>query len=291
MQRLHENDLVGHLKSRFGWLYEHVCLQAEYQPDDLPEHCNKEFTDPRQPGDLLFPELYDAPKLKVLKTALGSYGVASQLQQNPRPYGGGILKRSYFPSYDALLLTPSKDCSDAFFSWDCAVKGGANHDAISGQLWGKVRYDHPHYANRYVLIDLVVFKGDILKTLKMMRDFAEKHPWVREFVIEDKANGSPIITMLKEQLHSYNVIAFDPGARSKETRINAVVPLLEAGMVLINTNGASYVDADGLPVHSWHEPYFLELEAFPKGKHDDQADATSQALLHLSQGNQWVFSM
>ena len=83
--------------------------------------------------------------------------------------------------------------------------------------------------------------------------------------IEDKANGSAIISMLKKSVQG--VIAVNPDG-GKIARVNAVSPLIEAGNVYI-------------PETEWTNDYINELVAFPNGKHDDEVDSTTQALNKL----------
>jgi hypothetical protein len=55
MQRLHEDDLTGHLLEQGGW--QHLCLPAEYEP----AHPFVWPDDPRtEPGELLWPEHFGA---------------------------------------------------------------------------------------------------------------------------------------------------------------------------------------------------------------------------------------
>jgi len=98
MQRLHELDLAGHILERMrdgGEQYEHLCLPAEYEPKKYVTSIG--WKDPRtEEGELLWPERFDAGWITDLKVALGSYGAAGQLQQQPAPAGGGLFKREWF---------------------------------------------------------------------------------------------------------------------------------------------------------------------------------------------------
>ena len=63
----------------------------------------------------------------------------------------------------------------------------------------------------------------------------------------------------------YKAIAFKPKA-GKVERLHGATPMFESGQVLLP-------DTAG-----WLEAYLHELCAFPRGKHDDQVDSTTQAL-------------
>ena len=280
MQRLHENDLVGHLLKTRGKNYAHLCLQAEYDPESLREGCNSIFDDPRQHGELLFPEVYPSESVSFLKTALGSFGTSAQLQQAPTPRGGGFFKNEWFPRYSYSQISPS-DFTECIQSWDCAVKDKPDNDRAAGQVWAKIRSDHPLYPNRICLYDAVALQLDFVDNVKAIRTMSEKHPYARRKLIEDKANGSPIIQLLTRQFNDGSVIPFEPGSRSKEVRAEAVTPACEAGLVIIPSEGEA----------SWVSDWLDEITKFNKHKRDDQVDAFTQAVLHFTQTKEWVFSL
>ncbi len=89
MQRLHEQDLSGHILEReLG--YEHLCLPMEFEAD---RRCRTGigFADPRQAdGELLFPERFPAEVVARDKLAMGALAAAGQFQQRPTPRGGGM---------------------------------------------------------------------------------------------------------------------------------------------------------------------------------------------------------
>jgi len=69
--------------------------------------------------------------------------------------------------------------------------------------------------------------------------------------------------------HFQNIEAVNPEG-GKEARGAAISPQVEDGNVYL---------PDGAP---WLEEFLGEVEAFPRGSHDDEFDAMSQALLWLS---------
>lgn len=156
MQRLHENDVTGHLLDQGG--YHHLCLPAEYDPShpfvypdhvDLPGRVeqvpvrdeNGEILtdeqgepvttpdviaartlpgDPRtEDGELLWPGHFGPDELAELKRRMGSYRSAGQLQQLPAPPEGGIFKTAwwrYFPP-DWLACDPGEHEDDPHRGW------------------------------------------------------------------------------------------------------------------------------------------------------------------------------
>src|SRR5207247_531162 len=89
MQRLHLDDLVGHLLEQEGWT--HL---------NLPAIAESEFRIPlgpgryhlRRVGDLLHPEREPREVLDEFKRSMGSLDFAAQYQQEPVAEGGNLIK-------------------------------------------------------------------------------------------------------------------------------------------------------------------------------------------------------
>ncbi len=110
-QRLHEEDLIGHILKLGGW--EHLNLPEEYEPA-RKSYTSIGWEDPRtQEGELLWPEKFPREVLDKLKRELGPLHYSAQYQQSPIPTGGYIYKekdRRFFTidhaSQTYLLETP-----------------------------------------------------------------------------------------------------------------------------------------------------------------------------------------
>jgi predicted phage terminase large subunit-like protein len=112
-----------------------------------------------------------------------------------------------------------------------------------------------------------------------MKALDAKHSYATRKLIEDKANGSPIITMLKT-IPGQSIVPFDPGSKSKQVRADAVVPTVAAGSVIIPHDSEAH----------WVRGWLSEVTKFDKGQYDDQVDAFTQALLHFTQKSNWYWS-
>ena len=94
MQRLHEDDLVGHVLDKDDW--EVVTIPAiamedrSYQLSDDP--ADVYF---RPIGEVLHPEREPLEILEGIKRAQGSLTFSSQYQQTPLPLEGNIIKRKW----------------------------------------------------------------------------------------------------------------------------------------------------------------------------------------------------
>jgi predicted phage terminase large subunit-like protein len=255
MQRVHENDLAGHVLELGG--FEELKLPAEYEGSQHVTSLG--WGDPRTvPGELLWPERFDAEEISRLKRSLGTYGAAGQLQQRPSPAEGGILKRGWWQFYRHVPPTFDR----VIQSWDCSFKDTRTSDFVVGQVWGRLG------ADKY-LLDQVRGRMDCPATIQAVRRLSAKWPQAYEKVIEDKANGPAVVAMLKHEIAG--LIAVNPQG-GKESRAQAVSPQIEAGNVYL---------PDPV-VAPWVSDFIEECAAFPNGAHDDQVDAMTQALVRLA---------
>jgi predicted phage terminase large subunit-like protein len=267
-QRLHEQDLFGHLLSQGGWT--HLCLPVEYDPDH-PHRCGD---DPRsQPGEPLWPQQWPAEALADLKRRLGSYATASMLQQRPAPSQGGIFQRAWWQWYHPHSVPPRFD--RLLQSWDLAFTDTPGADYVVGQVWGLTGPD------RY-LLHQTRERLDFTATLRAIRsqvDWANQHyPAHRNhhILIERAANAAAVISVLRRELHAIQAVAVQG---DKVNRAHAVSPQIEAGNVYLpgaaNPDHTSY---DRTHTPAWVQDLVEEAAAFPAGAHDDQVDALTQAL-------------
>jgi hypothetical protein len=85
-QRVHEEDLTGHLLKEGG--YEHLFIPMEFEPS---RRCvTSIWQDPRtEENQLAWPERFNREAVEEWKKRLLAYGTAGQLQQRPAPAAGG----------------------------------------------------------------------------------------------------------------------------------------------------------------------------------------------------------
>ena len=255
--RWNEDDLAGWLLSMEGeeepecWHIVNFAAIAT-TPPKFPESCTVE-PDWRNEGEALCPERYPLERLKRIKTKVGSYFWGALYQQQPSPLEGGLFKRQWWKHWSVL---PKFD--QVIQSWDCTFKDSKNSDYVVGQVWGKVGAD-------YYLIDQVRGRMDINATLSAVRSLSAKHPEAIAKLVEDKANGSAVVALLKREISG--LVAINPEGE-KVVRATAIAPTVEAGNVYLPPAS----------VCPWVHDYIEELSIFPNGANDDQVDATSQAL-------------
>lgn len=268
MQRVHDNDLCGYIERECPGDYVHLKIPAEHVAEPL-KNQSPFFEDPRtEVGELLFPDHYPREEIERLKVALGSYSAAGQLQQDPTPRTGGIIKKAWINYYSDLPKTFTR----VIQSWDCAVEESEDSSWVVGQVWGAVRVDG---VERYYLIDQMREHAGIVRNIGMIRSLLIRHPETSKVYIEKKANGAPILQLLTREFDEL-LEGISP-VGSKDARLRAVSPLFERGTVLLP------LEAD------WVGDLVSELTA-AKPENDDQRDTTAQALDILENESVWAWA-
>lgn len=238
--RWHTDDLIGRLIQRMGEgdTFRIVNYPAIAEHDELH----------RKAGEALHPERYPLSTLQQIKKTIGSRDWEALYQQHPVPDGGALFKLEWFRRWTASNLPPEFD--HTLMSWDMTFKDSKNSDYVVGQVWGKK-------GPNFYLLDQVRGQWDFVKTKEMVRVLAHKWPRVVRKLVEDKANGSAVISELKSTVSGF--VPITP-TESKEARASSVTPYFEAGNVFIPEDSAA----------PWVPHYVSELLEFPAGSHDDQ---------------------
>lgn len=255
MQRLHEDDLVGHLLERDAW--EHLSFPAIAERDETYTIASPlgDYTHHRAVGDILHPEREPRETLAALRRNIGEYHFAGQYQQSPRPLGGGMVKEDWFSRYTDATRPAAFE--RIVISWDTASKVTELADYSVGTVWGVTPEDHVY------LLDVCREKLEFPALKRKIRELGDK--WrPSTILIEDRSSGTQLIQDLRyEGLNS--VTPYTPQAE-KVMRMLAQTPAIEQGKVWLPEQAP------------WLAAYITELTSFPKAKHDDQVDSTAQAL-------------
>ena len=259
MQRLHEDDLVGHLLQQNHW--EVLSLPAIAETDEHHQIVSFRGAEViiREEGEALHPERESLARLLESKAVMGSYNFAAQMQQRPSPAGGGIVKPEWFPRYE---LANKPVTLRIVQSWDCATKIKEVNDYSVCTTWG-VTPD-----GRIVLLDRFRARLEYPELKRKVTELARR--WrAGKVVIEDASSGTQLIQELQREGLS-QVVAVKPEG-TKEMRMRAQTAIIEQGGVWLPSDAP------------WLEDYLHELAMFPNGKYADQVDSTSQALKFIGE--------
>lgn len=254
MQRLHEDDLVGHVLEQEGWELVRLPAIAEEEEVHVIESALGTRIVYRHVGEALHPERERLELLYHLRSTIGEYNFAGQYQQQPAPLGGGMVKKEWFRSY-----VPGEQPAQFHMvvqSWDTANKTTELSDFSVCTTWGRKN-------QKFFLLHVLRQRLDYPDLKRAVREQAE-YFHASNILIEDKASGTQLIQeLIREGVTG--VTRYEP-TMDKVMRMHSVTSTIENGLVYLPT------EAEWLPA------YMHELTTFPNGKYDDQADSTSQAL-------------
>ena len=243
LTRWHEDDLQGRL------LNPSYAEPLPWQVYNLPLEAEENDLLGRKIGQPLWGDRYGYDFIEERKKYPSSFNAL--YQGRPVAAEGNILKREWWQYYDTL-----PPVANMLISVDATFKDGDDSDYVVCQVWGKVG------PNMY-LVDQVRARMNFPATLQTIRNLCSKYPKASVKLIEDKANGSALISVLRTQIGG--VIPVNPDG-GKVARVNAVSPYIESGNVYLPRTA------------SWVHDFVEECSSFPAGTHDDQVDAMSQAL-------------
>lgn len=249
LTRWHEDDLAGRIiENEKNVTVVNIPLEAE-ENDPLG----------RKVGDSLCPEIgKDNIWLADFKAGYvsteGSMAWNALFQGHPTGMEGNLFHRSWWQFYDEL-----PEVADWVMSVDATFKDREDNDFVAIQVWGKSGPD-------IYLIDAVKKHLSLPDTMREIIRLRNIYPECKTTLIEDKANGSAIISIMRKMITG--VIAVEPRG-GKYSRASAIVGSVESGNVYL-PKGKPFVG-----------DFIDECSAFPNGAHDDQVDCMSQALTRL----------
>ena len=268
--RWNTDDLIGYL--------------LENEPDNFFEITfpiiaeRDEPESGRKVGDALLPEA--GKNIKWINRLKKSYDTDPKLggkrawdaimRGKPNQQEGNMIKRTYWKRY-RLTLKMQRDIGfdEVIQSWDCTFKKTDGSDFVAGHVWGRIG------ANCFIT-DRISGRMDIIDTMDGIENMTKRHPRALAKLIEDKANGPAVMQMLRNKIPGLIPIQ---ASTSKAERVNAVLPMWEAGNVYI---------PDEIEVSpgiwkrcEWAEDVIDQCANFRperKAQEDDDVDASTMAL-------------
>ena len=255
MQRVHQEDLVGHLLGK-GDDWDMLTLPSIAEVDETIAIGPGRYHH-RRAGELLQPQREPLHVLEALKRTIGHYNFSAQYQQAPIPIEGEIIKWGWFRRYDTA--PQRKGHAQVVQSWDTASKGGELNDYSVCTTWLAKGQD-------YYLLD--VFRKKLLYPELRRAVIEQSERWQPSAIlIEDKASGTALSQDFRpgELKGCYKPIPIDPES-DKLTRAAAQSLAIENGQVFLPAEAP------------WLADLHAEIVQFPNARHDDQIDSMSQYL-------------
>lgn len=257
MTRWHEDDLAGRLlESDSGFREFNLPAIAVEDGDAIG----------RKIGVPLWPEMFDLPTLLDIKRDVGNRDWNALYQQDPSGGGDGMIKREWF-RYGTF---PEKDdVVKAIQVWDTSYTEKTENDP-SVCLTGLLLRD-----GSFFVAD--VWRG-YLNTPQLKVKVAQKYmQWSEIFriatvYIESQGSGLYLLQALRSEMAHIPTAACNTDkeyGKSKVGRWSPVSVYMENGQIIFKKDAPWLADFEG------------ELLKFPRGKHDDQVDALTYAVLSV----------
>jgi predicted phage terminase large subunit-like protein len=280
MQRLHERDISGHILEDIGG-WEHLMIPAEW--DGVRRSTSVGPYDPRKvKGELICPERFGPKEITELKQLLGTYGTAGQLQQDPVPTQGGILKAANFQMWPADKGLPQFEY--ILQSYDCAFTEKSSGDPTACTVWGIFSHNSERNAMLIDAWDEHLGYPDL--RARVVKDWSTEYGGTTvkdglrtarradRILVEAKASGQSLLQDLR--LARVPAIGYNPGNADKVSRAHQASPTLELGLLWVPESGKNRGQ-----VVSWAVPFMKQLAKFPVAEHDDYVDTFTQAIIYL----------
>lgn len=277
--RWHEDDFSGWLLEQAKtdpimpqWDVINIPAQAEKTTDDFGNPIPNLLPDSleREVGEWLTSARGRTPMdWAITKAEVGSRDWSALYQQRPAPEQGNILLRKWWKFYDsAQAIRNPQDGSyralrpgPVIQSWDMAFKDKDDSDWVVGLVLQRCG------AEVFVL-DMVCERMDVVATAQAMLLLSAKWPQARLKLVEDKANGPAVISLLKKRLGG--IVPYTP-KDSKIARTYAIAPFVEAGNVWLPSPYLA----------PWISGFIDQCASFPNAANDDMVDALTQGLTRL----------
>ena len=269
MQRLHEDDPVGHSLKTNPKGYRRITIPADTSAPINPPELLSNYQD-----GFFFKERFNKEVLDAAKLVHGLVGYACQYLQSILSMAGNTYERGWFNRYGKA---PQEfDVIRSY--WDLGFKKGPKNSYVVGQVWGRIE------KKNYLLYQFREKTG-IIGSMDAIIATCKKFPFCTDVVIEDKANGPAVMEQLK------NVI---PGIRpwpdkgmqmdSKPARWTAAAPIARGGQVWIpaEEEGEWQSKIDPETRKSAIDTWLDEVITAPNSTYNDQIDTFAMAMLDLN---------
>ena len=200
MQRLHTDDLTGHLLKKGCW---HLLNLPSVCEEDTEISCGQ-FHYHRKKGEFLIPSREGKKEIDLIKKEIGSYAFSAQYQQNPVPSEGSII-RAIWLQYHSPMEDFATDDALIYQSWDTAAKAQEHNDYSVCTTWAVK-------SGKYHLIDLFRERLEYPELRQAISSCYSKH-LPSAVLIEDKGTGQVLVQEIARTIGEVPVIPNQPLTR------------------------------------------------------------------------------
>ena len=270
MQRLAPNDITGHIlaEPKLRNTYSFIILPAIFQENSVVICPISGDIFVFKKNTPLWPERFG--NYEALRSQVGESVFQTQYLQEPIATDRTIIKPNMIIE-KSLVEIPELDQADMIYaSHDFPVKDKDKSDffgSIVAYRCGSMLY----------IKECLEKKMAFVKSVEYVKQLDSLFPGIIQ-IVEDKANGSPILQQLRDQVAGMQ--AYQPGTKSKIDRLDYCTTYLSAGnIIFIKSNFDTFTKEYTLSEDL--ENLKRRLINFPFVEHDDIVDAFSQLILYV----------
>lgn len=222
MQRIAPNDIVGRIlnDSKIRKSYIFVNLPAIFDETTYLVCPISGEIYKFEKGDSLFPEQFG--DYSAIRSNMTDNTWRSQYLQKPQNSDLSLIKKEMIIEKD-LPDTPGIENADMVYaSHDFPVKDKDSSDFLGSALGYRVN-------STLYIIDSLEKRMNFVKSVEYVKQLDALYPGIIQ-IIEDKANGSPILQQLQDEVAGMQ--AFNPGTASKSQRLESSSLYMNSGNVV-----------------------------------------------------------
>lgn len=275
-QRLAPNDITGHILNEPALRNQYcfITLPAIFKKDTVLVCPISGDLIYYKKGEGLWPERFG--DYKALMAEVGSNIFQTQYMQDPIASDATLIKSEDIIEKDMTEVPDIMDANVVYASHDFPVKDKESSDFLGSVLGYKV-------GSTLYIKDCLERRMPFKQSVNYVNFISDNYPGSIQ-IIEDKANGSPILNQLQDIVAG--MTAFQPGTNSKSQRLDSASLYMSAGNVVFvrsvwDETIGKYRLSDNLVNLK------TRLLNFPMVEHDDIVDAFSMLLLFVFMDKQY----
>lgn len=276
-QRLAPNDITGHILNdpKLAATYFFIVLPAIFEEDTVlicPISGDMFFF---KKNDTLWAERFG--DYSILIEQVGESVFQTQYLQKPIASDRTIVKPRMIVEKSKVDVPDISQADTVYASHDFPVKDKETSDFLGSVVAYKV-------GSRIYITSCLETKMAFVDSIEYVTSLDTIYPGIIQ-IVEDKANGSPIIQALRGRLSG--VQAFDPGTKSKTQRLENATLYMNSGDVVFVKDKFN----DETKLYELSEDLANlkdKLLSFPFVEHDDIIDAFSQLIAFVFGDRQFM---
>nr|DAY14413.1 MAG TPA: Terminase large subunit [Caudoviricetes sp.] len=286
-----EGDVIGWVQENWGeWVWKTINLPAEYDeeamnigPDPLGRKLGESLMgrhlgddESKLPQKIANTNEWLQSKKRLVRQSDGDRTWNALYQGRPSAANGNLFNPSWWRTYSR-----TKELRESLeylqMSVDATFKNTETSDYVAITLWGLK-------GRNVYLWKLKNKRMGFLETVNCIKQLCKEFPDIDELVIEDKANGSAIIDVLKYEENIPPVVAVTP-LGGKYSRAQATSPFVATGVVHLPSDFTPEeeedVEWDTKEQLTAREKFIKQHSTFPYGKRDDMVDSETQGISRI----------